>query len=863
MREKFGLEFRIVDTDYLRQLSRERGIHVNPWSSFPRLITSMDWMKGDEALRLIKDILPPHVTYPRKFDILVVDEAHNVAPSGSGRYAMESQRTRLIRTISPHFEHRLFLSATPHNGYPESFSALLELLDEQRFARSVTPDEKQRQQVIVRRLKSEILDKDGKPVFPVREILPLEVGYTAEEREAHQLLKAYTQSRDSGHGNGNAFGSFFVHKLLKKRLFSSPAAFSTTLDKHIETLARGGRSGKVKPMEERILRKAIQRTEEEYADDSRLEEALDDVVVEASAQATPLTVEQRQILQQLSDWAKNAAQKADSKAQAILDWLVTHLKPGGKWNDKRVILFTEYRATHSWLQMILASRGFGGDQLMTIYGGMDEEDREKVKAAFQAHPDASPVRILLATDAASEGIDLQNHCNYMIHVEIPWNPNVMEQRNGRIDRHGQRSDRVQIWHPVGKGFDATDLDAQSQTGNLDGDLEFLFKAVRKVERIREDLGSVGPVIAKQIDEGMGGKRGRLDTRNVEAKAAELRKFAGAQRRIDQKIEKLHEKLIEARKELHLTPERVAKSVHVGLDLAGQPPLRPIDFAGAPAGSVFAVPELPGSWGQWTAELRHPHTGVRRPITFDHEIAKGRDDLVLAHLDHRLVQMCLRLLRAEVWAQEDLKRLHRVSVRVVEDSELEEPAVAIWSRLLITGGDHHRLHEELTLSGGLFKESGFARIAKVGRLEELIDMGQPIEPSEVFFTTLKERFDANQDAILAMVEARSRDRLKFLENTIERRKAKDVEDIKGILDELEAAIHKELHAPEPEQLSLFDDKEKDQFKRDHQSLEARLQRIPKERENEVAAIEYRYRDPADRTFPVAAVFLVPRSLMGRV
>lgn len=861
MREKFGLEFRIVDTDYLRQLSRERGIHANPWSSFPRLITSMDWMKGDDALRLIKDILPPHVTYPRKFDILVIDEAHNVAPSGSARYALESQRTRLIRTIAPHFEHRLFLSATPHNGYPESFSALLELLDEQRFARSVMPDEKQRQAVIVRRLKSEIRDKDGKPVFPIREILPLEVDYTAEEREAHRLLKAYTQSREAG--QGNAFGSAFVHKLLKKRLFSSPAAFSATLDKHIESLARGGQSGKVKPMEERILRKAIQRTEEDYADDDLREEALGNMVEVASSQAVPLSDEQRGLLQQLSDWAKNAAQKADAKARAILDWLEFHLKTDGEWNGKRVILFTEYRATHSWLQMILASRDFGGDRLMTMYGGMDDEEREKIKAAFQAHPDVSPVRILLATDAASEGIDLQNHCNYMIHVEIPWNPNVMEQRNGRIDRHGQRCDRVQIWHPVGKGFDDSQLDGPSKTGQLDGDLEFLFKAVRKIERIREDLGSVGPVIARQIDEGMGGKRGHLDTRNAEAKAAEVRRLVGAQRQIDQKIERLHDKLIEARRELHLTPQRVAKAVHVGLGLAGQPPLRPLNFPGTPSGSVFAVPELPGSWGQWTSDLRHPHTGVRRPITFDHEVAKGRDDLVLAHLDHRLVQMCLRLLRAEVWAQEDRKRLHRVSVRIVEDTELEGPAVAIWSRLLITGGDHHRLHEELTLSGGLLKGSGFARIAQLGRLDELIDKGKPIDPTESLFATLQERFELNQDAILATVEARSRDRLKFLGNTIDRRKAKDIEDIQGILAELKAAIHKELHAQEPEQLSLFDDKEKDQFKRDHQALEARLQRIPEERKNEVAAIEYRYRDPVDRTFPVAAVFLVPRSLMGEM
>ena len=83
--------------------------------------------------------------------------------------------------------------------------------------------------------------------------------------------------------------------------------------------------------------------------------------------------------------------------------------------------------------------GFDGEfyRLQTIYGGMDTDEREQVKAAFQAHPDQSPVRILLATDAASEGIDLQNHCHLMVHAEIPWNPNRLEQRNGRIDRYGQ------------------------------------------------------------------------------------------------------------------------------------------------------------------------------------------------------------------------------------------------------------------------------------------------------------------------------------------------------------------------------------------------------------------------------------------
>ena len=132
MREKFGLEFRIVNSELLRQLRRERGPRVNPWSSFPRLIASMDWIKQGVGRKLLRDVLPVKQRYPRPFDILVVDEAQNVAPSGSGNYAAASLRTQAIRLLAPHFTHHLFLSATPHNGYRESFTSLMAMLDRPR-----------------------------------------------------------------------------------------------------------------------------------------------------------------------------------------------------------------------------------------------------------------------------------------------------------------------------------------------------------------------------------------------------------------------------------------------------------------------------------------------------------------------------------------------------------------------------------------------------------------------------------------------------------------------------------------------------------------------------------------------------------
>src|SRR5438552_14027823 len=171
MRDKFGLEFRIVDSELLRELRRKRGLHVNPWTHFPRLITSIDFLKRERPIRLFREALPAEgeSAFPRRFDLLIVDEAHNVAPSGTGRYATDSLRTAAIRMLAPHFEHKLFLSATPHNGYPESFSALLELLDNQRFARIFPPDQKQLEVVMVRRMKSELkLRWDGSRRFAER-----------------------------------------------------------------------------------------------------------------------------------------------------------------------------------------------------------------------------------------------------------------------------------------------------------------------------------------------------------------------------------------------------------------------------------------------------------------------------------------------------------------------------------------------------------------------------------------------------------------------------------------------------------------------------------------------------------------------
>jgi hypothetical protein len=762
--------------------------------------------------------------------------------------------------LAPHFAHKLFLTATPHNGYQESFTSLLELLDDQRFARTIMPDERKLRQVMVRRLKSDILDTQGNPVFPKRRLEILEVKYTEEERQIHSLLKAYTEDRQKTvKGTRFEYGTEFIHILLKKRLFSSPRAFAMTLEKHRSTLLNGRPVTENKDIDERILRSAILKTEEEYSDDSLAEEARDEAIEAEARLAPPLSDGQKEMLAELSTWAAKARNRPDSKAEALLSWLESHLKTDGEWNGKRVILFTEYLATHSWVQEILASHGYAGEHKMHLYGGMTSEDREVVKAAFQSSPDVSPVRILLATDAASEGIDLQNHCNYLIHIEIPWNPNVMEQRNGRIDRHGQKEKDVFIWHPAGivAGKDKTAEDKRE----MEADHEYLWRAVQKVDAIREDLGSVGEVIAKQIEEAMLGRRKTLDTTAVEARAASAKKFIGAEKQLKERIDKLHGKLLEARNDFNLSPEHIYRTVKVGLELAQIPALKPIEWPGCKPLTVFEVPPMPGSWGKAAAGLEHPHTHKIRPVTFDHDLAKGRDDIVLMHLNHRLVQMCLRLLREEIWSLDDIKHLNRVMVCSVPDSELGGPAVVIWSRLVISGGDQRRLHEELTLAGGELKHNGFTRITQINKLESLVKNATTIEPSATLFDILKKRFADNEKLIMDAITVRSHDRLQYLRNTIDRQKNKEINDIENILNELELSIKREIK-PDTENLQPyfegFSPEELAQKRKDYTTLKERLGRIPKERNDERAIIEKRYADPVDRTFPVAVIFLVPQS-----
>lgn len=861
MLEKFGLEFRIVDSALVKQIRRERGLYANPWTHFPRLITSMDYLKREYPLRVFREAVSHADGRPglRDFDILIVDEAHNVAPSGTGNYALDSQRTQALREISDHFEHKLFLTATPHNGYKESFTALLELLDRQRFARTLDPDPAQLRAVMVRRLKSEIKDWDNSDKFPRRVLEHIPVDYTDEEKRTHALLAEYAQLRAAGYrDNPERFATEFVLKLLKKRLFSSPQAFLNTLNRHRASLRKSARYENL-TRSAGALARIFEQAEEDYADESEQQEAETEALEAAARAFRPPSKSEDEILNELAAWAERAAAQLDSKAAKLIDWLGSIVRPDGRWSDERVIIFTEYRDTQKWLHDQLATRGFKeGDRLELLYGAQDSVDRERIKAAFQFDPKDAPVRILIATDAASEGIDLQRHCHRLIHFEIPWNPNRLEQRNGRIDRHGQRSKEVNVYHFVASDFREESEHADGSGSSLAADLEFLYRAAKKIQQIREDLGKVGPVIAQQVEEAMLGKRKRLDTSRAERENEPVKRLLRFEQNIRELSRKHSDQLDETRRMLHVTPANVEAVVHIALDLARQPKLIPVVLEDGL--HAFHVPRFSDpSWQPCLTGLLHPHTQQQRPITFDPDAAAGRDDVVLAHLNHRLVQRCLRLLRSEVWAPSDRQKIHRVTARIVPRGLLRAPAVLAHARLTVVSSDSLRLHEELISAGGIIQEARLERW-NVTQTNEFLALGSNTEPPESVRLRLQSLWPQLSRPLMAAVDARGRERTESIRKQLADRAEDEIKKITAVLTELDAAIRLELRRPPNLQLSLFTEAERDQDQRNHDALAARLVELPGEIERETKTIRERYADPQPRLFPVAVTFLVPEGLV---
>lgn len=348
MAEKFGLDFTVIDTQQCAVVRRTHGSAANPFEVYPLSIVSLPWLRGQKAQRLLDEVLPPGgPSHPRTFDLLILDEAHHVAPAAPRQvYAVDSQQTRLIRRLAPHFTHRLFLSATPHNGYPVSFTALLEILDNQRFARGVTPDPAAVRDVVVRRLKRDIRI-NGRPRFLERTARAIPVSYPDSERQVHALLKEFAQLRRKRLTTRRGWrATDLVTLLLKKRLFSSPAAFAHTVAVYLDTL-RTRTAAPTRPAGDDVpLWLADFFDDVATYDDQQLAEAEDDALGRVRSMQPDATADEIALLERMHRWALTHEAQPDAKARELLGYLTAVCRPdGAHWTNERVVVFTEYRDT--------------------------------------------------------------------------------------------------------------------------------------------------------------------------------------------------------------------------------------------------------------------------------------------------------------------------------------------------------------------------------------------------------------------------------------------------------------------------------------------------------------------------------------
>ena len=367
MRDKFGLEFRIVDTACSRSCGGRRGLYANPWTHYPRLIVSVDWLKRDRPDAAAARGAAGRAASTRAPSTCWSSTRCTPArPQARGKYAVDSLRTQAIRTLAPHCEHRLFLSATPHNGYLESFTALLELLDDQRFARGVKPNEEQLARIMVRRLKRELPPNwDGTPRFPSRVTALPEVEHSADEREAHRLLTEYAASRAArraGRRRGQRRRRLRHHAAEEAPVLLAEGVRRDDRDPPGDDdrpAGLGGRPPRLPTPSRHARPAAAGRTPGgDRRGRRRLRRAPGggaDRRPPAGHAAHPR--ENVACCERLGAWARQAQDRPDPKFEALRGWLDRSCGPA-QWSPERVIVFTEYRDTQRWLYERLLGAGY-------------------------------------------------------------------------------------------------------------------------------------------------------------------------------------------------------------------------------------------------------------------------------------------------------------------------------------------------------------------------------------------------------------------------------------------------------------------------------------------------------------------------
>ncbi|MBR3315603.1 MAG: DUF3883 domain-containing protein [Atopobiaceae bacterium] len=464
---KFGLVFTIMTNDLF-----EAAATRNAFKEHELCIARLDKLSRDDQVReLLSDT---------NWDLIVVDEAHKMSASLTGNEIKYTKRYRLGRLLGDITENLLLMTATPHNGKPEDFQLFMALVDRDRFEGAAhmpkskggnlvprfgeiyqgVPDDFRRPAIdvddLMRRLvKEELLRFDGRPLFPER--IAQTVTYTLSPAEA-DLYAAVTdyvtnQFNLADRLDGKRRNSVgFALTILQRRLASSPEAIYQSLRRRRDRLeARLNELNATGRIADTYRGDFFGFNEDFDEDDLPSEEyeRMEDEVID-SASASASADELRKEISVLNDLVSQAKQLRMSGEDRKWDELSHLLQDNGEMFDangrrEKLIVFTEHKDTLEYLADKIRRLLGNHDAVLTIKGGMPRDERHRAEEQFKQDKD---VRVLVATDAAGEGINLQR-AHLMVNYDLPWNPNRIEQRFGRIHRIGQ-TEVCYLWNLVAK-----------------------------------------------------------------------------------------------------------------------------------------------------------------------------------------------------------------------------------------------------------------------------------------------------------------------------------------------------------------------------------------------------------------------------
>ncbi|MPY75151.1 MAG: hypothetical protein GEU87_12905 [Alphaproteobacteria bacterium] len=441
LHEKFGLSFDILSRDQV-----EASRTANPFVERNLLIARLDVLSRNPDLQEKLRAAP-------EWDLIVCDEAHRMSASFFGGEVKYTKRYQLGQALGGHCRHLLLMTATPHNGKEQDFQLFMALLDADRFEGRFRDGVHQAEVAdLMRRLtKEELLKFDGTPLFPERraytvkyELSPAEVGLYADVttyvREEMNRADRFAAEGDEKRRQNVGFAL----TILQRRLASSPAAIHESLRRRRERLE--GRLA-----EERLLKRGQEarlatepllpawseddEAEIEDAPGDEAEAAEEAILDQATASRTIAELETEiETLRRLEAQAAALRRSGtDTKWMQLNSILDDPLMVDSNGNHRKLIVFTEPRDTLTYLADRIRTRLGRHDAVVVIHGGVGREDRRKAVEAFVHDKE---VLVLVANDAAGEGINLQR-AHLMVNYDLPWNPNRLEQRFGRIHRIGQ------------------------------------------------------------------------------------------------------------------------------------------------------------------------------------------------------------------------------------------------------------------------------------------------------------------------------------------------------------------------------------------------------------------------------------------